>query len=241
MPNSGRDRTSRPTPFSTWAGSFALPAGRRVPDARGVFLARSLQPGIQVSANLLPSASSYKDPRSDRRDEAPKPASPKRQLTASSPSPSSCQSIKWPLSHPRQTRTPKLEVAAAPPQPHILTSERRFQLRGARQLPHRRSPPHTRGRDEGGYPKPSQVGISPRGSCCLQDRDCERDPKPPQPHLPPLSFPLPTCLTRLEPAAKSDRCFQGEAPISPPEPEDAHCAASPRSPRERPIISTDSL
>lgn len=90
----------------------------------------------------------------------PEAASPKRALTASSPS-----SPTHPAERPgvaRGPRAPEVGRSTARPQPQLLVSEHRFQVRGARR-PRHSSPHSTHG--VSGCPEPSRGGVGPNGSC----------------------------------------------------------------------------
>ena len=189
MPKAGRDGTSRPAfSASTWAGSLAL----QPEDACQVH-AESFQqkPHSQDFRCRLTCSLPLAPIRIPAQTQGLNPKAGFSKTTAHHEFALALALAlfipirKWPFPHPRsspgisewQTRTLKLQDAAAQPQPCIpslRSAASNFEVHGKH-----RTGGLSRTQEHGGWgrgatrccPEPSQAGISPRGSCYPRGRD----------------------------------------------------------------------
>lgn len=218
-----------PLHFSPCVGSFALTAASCALDHTA---SSQQEPGKQeISCRLTRSLL-------QAPVKIPAQTFSKQGLAVSSPSASTYQSIKWPLSHSRstlgisewQTQTLKLEACHT----HPACAVSNFGVHGSlRTGGHSRSPERQDEREEASR-------YRRRGSCCPGDWPWAKGPKSPQPHPPPCPFILPHSA-KAGSQVWNCACRATHRFPSAPEPEDAHRAASPQTSPQRPITSAGSL
>lgn len=184
------DKSELPDPLrvSARARSLALPAGRRVPGAHGVPPRGAPTPGVRVSTSLPPPPGSRKDRGSNPRDVAPRPASPKQDLTTAAPSPSPLvpqEASGASMGHPQhllvQNTNPDVGRGCCSRHTSLWSAASNFGVQANYRA--------LQGTGSGGSSDPSRYQPERQ---LLPSRDWARRPQPPRPHFP-------ACLSSFQP------------------------------------------